>query len=69
MKNFVRGKGNYAPFAPGGFEPEVEKADVDGDGKEVEEEEEEGWKTRAPGMRRGIKLDGGQLAHHVWITF
>ncbi len=26
---------------------------------EEEEEEETGWKTRAPGLRRGMKLDGG----------
>lgn len=54
-KNFVRGKGSYAPFLPGGLEPETvvaEEEDEDG------EDEEEGWKTRAPGLRRGVKLDG-----------
>lgn len=24
----------------------------------MEEEEEDGWKTRAPGLRRGVKLEG-----------
>ncbi|WVF73142.1 hypothetical protein IAT40_007961 [Kwoniella sp. CBS 6097] len=54
LQNFVRGKGSYAPFLPGGLEaaakPEEEEA--------PEEEEEEGWKTRAPGMRRGVQLEG-----------
>jgi len=59
LQNFVRGKGNYAPFLPGGLEPEValEKTDED---DEEEEEEEDGWKTRAPGMKRGVQLQGGE---------
>ncbi len=62
MQNFVRGKGSYAPFLPGGLEPAIkldggmdDERDLDG-----EEDEETGWKTRAPGLRRGLKLDGGE---------
>jgi len=54
-KNFVRGKGSYAPFLPGGLEPETITHDED---EKEEEDEEEGWKTRAPGLRRGAKLEG-----------
>ncbi|KAK4685405.1 antiviral helicase SKI2, partial [Tremellales sp. Uapishka_1] len=54
VQNFVRGKGSYSPFLPGGLEPEVQKEEPD----EEEEEDETGWKTRAPGLRRGMKLDG-----------
>lgn len=57
-KNFVRGKGSYAPFLPGGLEPTAVEPEANGDEEEEEEEEEEGWKTRAPGLRRGVKLDG-----------
>jgi antiviral helicase SKI2 len=62
IKNFVRGKGSYAPFTPGGLEAAATVA-TDGDdeeGEEEEEEEEEGWKTRAPGLKRGLKLEGGE---------
>ncbi|BEJ13916.1 hypothetical protein CspHIS471_0310900 [Cutaneotrichosporon sp. HIS471] len=53
LKNFVRGKSTNAPFLPGGLEPAVTF-------EEVEEDlpEEEGWKTRAPGFKRGLQLDG-----------
>lgn len=54
-KNFVRGKGSYAPFLPGGLE-----ATAIVDEPEEEEEEEDGWKTRAPGLRRGVKLEGAE---------
>jgi antiviral helicase SKI2 len=57
LQNFVRGKGNYAPFLPGGLEPEVA---LQKEEEEVEEEEEDGWKTRAPGFKRGVKLSGGE---------
>lgn len=60
-KNFVRGKGSYAPFLPGGLD-EVDdlqnKGEAEGEG-EQEEEEEDGWKTRAPGFKRGVQLSGG----------
>lgn len=66
----MRGKGSYAPFLPGGLEPEValkitegyDAVERNGDGAEDEEEEEEGtWKSRPPGFKRGMKLDGGRF--------
>jgi antiviral helicase SKI2 len=72
MMTFVRGKGNYGPFRPGGLDDRAFAGDVvDGDGEETDEqravrekEEEEAmgkaWKTIAPGMRRGLNLDGGE---------
>ncbi|WVO12427.1 hypothetical protein L204_100026 [Cryptococcus depauperatus] len=54
LQNFVRGKGSYAPFNPGGLDAAARV-------EESEEEtidEEDGWKTRAPGMPRGLKLEG-----------
>ncbi|ORX40739.1 NUC185 domain-domain-containing protein [Kockovaella imperatae] len=54
LQNFVRGKGSYAPFLPGGLEPEVKQAEED----EEEDEDEDGWRTRAPGLPRGLKLQG-----------
>lgn len=60
MQNFVRGKGNYAPFLPGGLEPEVALEKIE-DEEEQDDEEEDGWKTRAPGMKRGVQLQGGEL--------
>lgn len=72
---FVRGKGNYVPFRPGGLDDGAFAGDAQGDGegeeteeeravREKEEEEAMGktWKTIAPGMRRGLKLDGGGSA-------
>lgn len=64
LQNFVRGKSSNAPFLPGGLEPELAPGErIIRDGEEAEEEEEEdeeeGWKTKAPGLRRGIKLQGG----------
>lgn len=60
-KNFVRGKGSYAPFLPGGLD-EVDdlqgKGEAEGE-EQQEEEEEDGWKTRAPGFKRGVQLTGG----------
>lgn len=56
----MRGKGNYAPFLPGGLEPDT--ALQQEEEEEVEEEEEDGWKTRAPGLKRGVKLSGGELS-------
>jgi antiviral helicase SKI2 len=67
VKNFVRGKGSYAPFTPGGLEAAATVA-VEGDdeeGEEEEEEEEEGWKTRAPGLKKGLKLEGGECTAQV----
>lgn len=58
LANFVRGKGSYAPFLPGGLE-----AAAKGETPEEEEEEpeeEEGWRTRAPGLKRGMQLDGAE---------
>lgn len=55
-KNFVRGKGSYAPFLPGGLD---EKEDLVPEQEEEEVEEEDGWKTRAPGLKRGVQLSGG----------
>ncbi|GMK53589.1 hypothetical protein CspeluHIS016_0101750 [Cutaneotrichosporon spelunceum] len=53
LKNFVRGKSTNAPFLPGGLDP------VAASEEPVEDlPEEEGWKTRAPGLKRGIQLDG-----------
>ncbi|WRT70395.1 uncharacterized protein IL334_007393 [Kwoniella shivajii] len=54
-QNFVRGKGTYAPFQPGGLEEAAKPEETE---DEHQEEEEEGWKTKAPGMRRGLKLEG-----------
>ncbi|OWZ36171.1 antiviral helicase SKI2 [Cryptococcus neoformans var. grubii Br795] len=56
LQNFVRGKGSYAPFLPGGLEAAA-KVEED-EGEDEDEDEEVGWKTRAPGMKRGAKLDG-----------
>ncbi|WVQ67181.1 uncharacterized protein L199_005376 [Kwoniella botswanensis] len=56
LQNFVRGKGSYAPFLPGGLEAAAKPEEEENE--QEEEEEDEGWKTRAPGMRRGIKLEG-----------
>jgi antiviral helicase SKI2 len=63
VKNFVRGKGSYAPFKPGGLEAAATTATDQEDDESDEEDEEEGmWKTRAPGLKRGVKLDGGGCA-------
>lgn len=59
-KNFVRGKGSYAPFTPGGLEEAASVPKEDEDAEEADEEEEEGWKTRAPGLKRGVQLSGGK---------
>ena len=60
-KNFVRGKGSYAPFMPGGLNAvAIQVAAENGDDEDEEEEEEDGWKTRAPGLRRGVQLDGAE---------
>lgn len=63
MQNFVRGRGSYAPFLPGGLDPAVavNRDENEQNGEDEEEEEETGWKTRAPGLRRGMKLEGGEL--------
>ena len=68
LQNFVRGKGSYAPFLPGGLEPEIAPGervdhveDEEEDDDDDDDDEEEGWKTRAPGFRRGVKLQGGEL--------
>lgn len=53
LTTFVRGKSTNAPFLPGGLEPAITFEE------EAEIEDEEGWKTRAPGMRRGVALEGG----------
>ncbi len=72
--SFVRGKGSYFPFTPGGLDP-VAFDDLESDrlvhtleGDEYnpdnvhDEEEEENetttWKYLAPGMKRGLKLSG-----------
>ena len=55
-QNFVRGKSTNAPFLPGGLEPAITYEEA-----EEELEEEDGWKTRAPGFRRGVQLEGGEL--------
>ena len=72
MMTFVRGKGNYVPFRPGGLDDAAFDRDSEREGeeeteeekarRELEEEEAMGktWKTIAPGMRRGLKLDGGE---------
>ncbi|WWC64395.1 uncharacterized protein I303_107005 [Kwoniella dejecticola CBS 10117] len=57
LQNFVRGKGSYAPFLPGGLEAAATPQEDENEEAE-EQEEEEGWKTRAPGLRRGIQLEG-----------
>ncbi|OCF39629.1 antiviral helicase SKI2 [Kwoniella heveanensis CBS 569] len=54
LQNFVRGKGSYAPFLPGGLEAAAKPEEEE----QPEDDEEEGWKTRAPGMRRGVQLEG-----------
>jgi antiviral helicase SKI2 len=69
MMTFVRGKGNYVPFKPGGLDDDAFKDGETGEEeteeervrRELEEEEAMGktWKTIAPGMKRGLKLDGG----------
>ncbi|KAI5454433.1 Antiviral helicase ski2 [Naganishia albida] len=68
MMTFVRGKGNYVPFRPGGLDEDAfkegevgeEESEEDRVRRELEEEEAMGktWKTIAPGMKRGLKLDG-----------
>lgn len=75
---FVRGKGNYVPFRPGGLDEGAFAGDVVEGGeeeteeerarRELEEEEAMGktWKTIAPGMRRGLKLDGGEAPPHYY---
>ncbi|ORY28175.1 NUC185 domain-domain-containing protein [Naematelia encephala] len=57
LQNYVKGKGSYAPFLPGGLEPDAAKG-VEENEEDLESDEDEGWKTRAPGMSRGVKLDG-----------
>lgn len=67
MMTFVRGKGSYVPFKPGGLDEDAfvdeggEETDEERARRETEEEEAMGkaWKTVAPGMKRGLKLDGG----------
>lgn len=69
---FVRGKGNYVPFKPGGLDDDAFKEGETGEEeteeerarRELEEEEAMGktWKTIAPGMKRGLKLDGGMFS-------
>ena len=56
-KNFVRGKGSYAPFMPGGLDAvALQVAQENPEEEEDEEEEEDGLKTRAPGLKRGVQL-------------
>jgi len=62
LNTFVRGKSTNAPFLPGGLEPAVTFEE------EEAIEEEEGWKTRAPGMRRGVALDGGGYQTAALLT-
>lgn len=62
LKNFVRGKSTNAPFLPGGLDAAVDDAEED----EQELEDEDGWKTRAPGFRRGAELEGGKW--HVELS-
>lgn len=57
LKNFVRGKSTNAPFLPGGLEPAV--AYEQAEEEEEELEDEDGWKMRAPGLKRGVKYEGG----------
>lgn len=38
-----------------------EKEDLAPEEGEEEVEEEDGWKTRAPGLKRGVQLSGGKL--------
>ncbi|WWC91541.1 uncharacterized protein L201_006487 [Kwoniella dendrophila CBS 6074] len=57
LQNFVRGKGNYVPFLPGGLETAAKPEEEEGE-EENQDDEEDGWKTRAPGLRRGVKLEG-----------
>ncbi|KAL1412136.1 Antiviral helicase ski2 [Vanrija albida] len=58
LQNLVRGKSTNAPFLPGGLEPAVTYEEAEHEIEEAVEEDEDGWKTRAPGLRRGVKLDG-----------
>ncbi|KIR81186.1 antiviral helicase SKI2 [Cryptococcus gattii EJB2] len=58
LQNFVRGKGSYAPFLPGGLESAAKLEEYEDEDEDEDEDEEVGWKTRAPGMKRGAKLDG-----------
>jgi antiviral helicase SKI2 len=71
--SFVRGKGSYVPFTPGGLDNIAFDA-IESDRlvhtlegvthmdqvQEEKEEEEAGttWKYLAPGMKRGLKLSG-----------
>ncbi|KAK8853069.1 hypothetical protein IAR55_003770 [Kwoniella newhampshirensis] len=57
LQNFVRGKGSYAPFTPGGLDTAAKAEDAEEE-EEAEDDEEIGWKTRAPGLKRGVKLEG-----------
>lgn len=43
------------------------KGEAEGEG-EQEEEEEDGWKTRAPGFKRGVQLSGGMCPNRL-ITY
>ncbi|ODN81482.1 hypothetical protein L202_01906 [Cryptococcus amylolentus CBS 6039] len=57
LQNFVRGKGSYAPFLPGGLETAARSEEEE---EESEEEEDGVFKSRAPGLKRGVKLDGAE---------
>ncbi|RXK39428.1 antiviral helicase SKI2 [Tremella mesenterica] len=60
LENFVRGKGSYAPFLPGGLGGGDEYSPKETPEEEGELEDEEGWKTRAPGLKRGLKIEGAE---------
>ena len=44
-------------MTPAGASGENDEENGQADDEDVEDE---GWKTRAPGLRRGMKLDGGE---------
>ena len=60
----MRGKGSYAPFLPGGLD-EAAAAPQQDEEEQEEEDEEDGWKTRAPGLKRGVQLSGGEVASSI----
>lgn len=58
---FVRGKGGYVPFRPGGLDQvytpqdDMEDADSSTEDDQTEQQEKGGWKKMVPGLKRGIQ--------------
>lgn len=69
--SFVRGKSSNLPFLPGGLEPST--LALDEDEQSDTEDDLGGWRTRAPGLRRGLRfpdaVDGGKEEDWVIEAF